>query len=283
MNDIRHHFTVDVEEYYHVSALEGRVPRRAWSQMESRMQETMDRLLSVMDQGGVRGTFFVLGVVAEAHPGVVRRLAAEGHEVASHGWDHARVGSLAPDEFRDQVRRTRALLRELSGQPVDGYRAPSFSITRGREWTLEILAEEGHSYDSSLYPVRRPGYGYAGGQRDIHTLTLVSGPLVEVPPMVLRAAGMNLPAGGGGSFRHLPYSLVRTALRQAERRGQPGTFYLHPWELDPDQPRLPGLGWLTRLRHYGGLERTEARLCRLFDEFHFQPIRATLTKGVRNR
>lgn len=276
MTRIRHHFTVDVEEYFHVSALEGHVPRERWADMESRVESAMDRLLALMDARGVKGTFFMLGVVARDLPDMVRRLAAEGHEVASHGWDHARLGDLTPEAFRDQVRCTRELLAELSDQPVEGYRAPSFSITRGREWALEILREEGHTWDSSLYPVRRPGYGYAGGRRGIHTVALEAGELVEVPPSVLRLARANLPVGGGGSFRHLPYPLTRMALRQAEGNGEPGTLYLHPWELDPEQPRVSGISWLTRLRHYGNLRRTRPRLERLFDEFDFQTIGATL-------
>jgi polysaccharide deacetylase family protein (PEP-CTERM system associated) len=276
MTRIRHHFTVDVEEYFHVTALEAHLPRNRWTAMESRIELEMDRLLDLMADGGVRGTFFVLGIVARARPDLVRRVARDGHEVASHGWDHTRVGDLTPDTFRDQVRRTRELLAELSGQAVEGYRAPSFSITRGREWALEILVEEGHTWDSSLYPVRRPGYGYAGGTRCIHTVELEAGSLVEVPPAVLRLAGVNVPVGGGGSFRHLPYWMTRMALRQAAGNGEPGTLYLHPWELDPEQPRVEGASWLTRLRHYGSLRRTGPRLERLFREFEFQTIGATL-------
>lgn len=244
--------------------------------MESRLRTGMDRLLGVMAEHEVRGTFFVLGLVAEAHPGIVRELAKAGHEIASHGWGHRQITGLTPEAFRDTVRRTRALLQDVSGQPVWGYRAPSFSILRGMEWALEILAEEGHLYDSSLYPVRRPGYGYAGGHRNIHPLELEAGTLVEVPPATLRFAGWNLPLGGGGSFRHFPYTLTRIAILRHGRNGGSATLYLHPWELDPEQPLLEGLSWVTRLRHYGGLRRTEPRLRRLFQEFHFQPIRDTL-------
>lgn len=280
MIPIRHHFTVDVEAYFQASALEPYLPRSRWAELDSRVPRATERLLALMDDGDVRGTFFVLGTVARDHPEVVRRIAEEGHEVASHGWDHTRVGELDREAFRGQVRRSRELLQELTGQPVDGFRAPTFSIVRGREWALEILADEGYAYDSSLYPVRRPGYGYAGGSRHVHTLELTHGPLMEVPPATLRFAGMNLPAGGGGSFRHLPYALTRAALRQSARRGEPATLYVHPWELDVDQPRAPGAPWTTRLRHYGGLKRTEPRLRRLFGEFRFQPVTETLSGGT---
>jgi polysaccharide deacetylase family protein (PEP-CTERM system associated) len=274
--EIRHHLSVDVEEYYQVSALEPHLPRERWPEIESRLQEGMARLLDLLDEFDTRSTFFVLGCVAEKHPGLIRDLAQAGHEIASHGWDHQRVGRLSPEEFRTQVRDTRALLEDLSGTRVDGYRAPSFSITRGAEWALEIIQEEGYGYDSSLYPVRRPGYGYAGGERGITTLELEGGNLVEVPPATLRVAGANLPVGGGGSLRHLPLGLVRAALTRYGRNGGGATLYLHPWELDPDQPRVDGTSWLTRLRHYGGLRKTEPRLRRLLSEFRFQTIRQTL-------
>lgn len=276
MTGPRHHLTIDVEEYFQVSALASHVPRSRWSEIESRLEWGMDRLLSLMDEHQVRGTFFVLGCVAERHPDIVSRLAAAGHEVASHGWDHRRVTEIDADEFRRQARRSRALLEELAGEPVLGYRAPSFSIVPGCEWALDILVQEGYVYDSSLYPVRRPGYGYPGGVRGIHTMSLPTGDLTEVPPATLRVVGMNLPVGGGGSFRHLPYALTRATLLRYGRNGGPATLYLHPWELDPNQPLVEGISWFTRVRHYGGIERTEPRLRRLFREFRFQSIAATL-------
>jgi polysaccharide deacetylase family protein (PEP-CTERM system associated) len=277
MAQIRHHFTIDVEEYYQVLALEPYVDRSRWPGMESRLMEGMGRLLDLLEATETRGTFFILGVVAERDPDLVRRLAGAGHEVASHGWDHRRASHITPDEFRRQARASRSLLEDLSGQSVVGYRAPSFSILRGGEWALEILVEEGYRYDSSLYPVRRPGYGYAGGERAIHTLQFESGPLIEVPPATLRVAGGTFPAAGGGTFRHLPYGLTRAAFEASERDGVgPATFYIHPWELDPGQPRVPGISWLTRLRHYGGLHRTEPRIRMLLEHLRFQPIGVTL-------
>ncbi len=276
--EVRHHITVDVEEFFHVSAFERHLPRSRWTEMNSRLDWGMTRLLELLEEHHTKATFFILGCVAIEHPELVRRLGRAGHEIASHGWDHRRVHDLTPQEFRRQVRETRTVLQDLSSEPVDGFRAPSFSITRGMEWALEILVEEGHVYDSSLYPVRRPGYGYAGGSRSITTLNLAAGNLVEVPPATLRFLGANMPLGGGGSFRHLPLRLTRAAISSYAGEGGGGgaTLYIHPWELDPDQPVLPGIGWITRWRHYGGLHRTESRLRSLLEEFEFQTVRETL-------
>lgn len=284
MTQLHHHFTIDVEEYFQVTALEPHIPRSRWDSMDSRLEKGMGRLLEVMDETGTRGTFFILGIVAKKHPGMVRELVDSGHEVASHGWDHRRVWELDPEEFRRQARESRACLEDLAGAEVLGYRAPSFSIVRGGEWALDVLVQEGYRYDSSLYPVRRPGYGYPGGGRTVHTLELESGPLIEVPPATLRLAGASLPAGGGGTFRNLPYWLTRKAFRQHQSgaNGGAGTFYLHPWELDPEQPRVPGLSLLTKLRHYGGLHRTEPRLRLFLREFRFQTIADTLS-GMNGR
>jgi len=257
--------------------MEPYVPRADWDRHASRVVPNTTRILEAMARRQATGTFFVLGWVAERHPELVKAIAAAGHEVASHGWDHRRVTQLTPDEFRDQARRSKALLERLSGSPVLGYRAPSYSIVAGREWALDILIEEGYAYDSSLFPVRRRGYGYAAGGRDPHWLKRPAGRLREVPPATIRRVGVNLPAAGGAYFRLLPigYSLIRSALREASRRGAPATFYVHPWEVDPDQPRIP-VRWLTRVRHYGGLAGTMGRIERLLDEFAFTSIARTL-------
>ena len=272
---IAHHFTVDVEEYFQVSAFEPFVERDRWDSFPSRVRRGMDQLLTLLASSGATGTFFVLGWIAERHPELVRETAAAGHEIASHGWAHRRVTELSPGEFRDSIRRSKHLLEDLCGVAVYGYRAPSFSIVPERAWALDVLLEEGYRYDSSLFPVRRAGYGWPGGERDVHALERPAGQLVEVPPATLRVRSTNLPAAGGGYFRLFPYGLTRAALRSAERRGVPGTFYIHPWEVDPDQPRLR-VPLATRVRHYTGLDRTFGRLERLVREFRFQPIARTL-------
>jgi polysaccharide deacetylase family protein (PEP-CTERM system associated) len=275
MQTMKHHFTVDVEEYFQVSALESHVPRKEWDRIPSRVAGGVHQLLELLACYGAQGTFFTLGWVADRHPGLVREIAAAGHEVASHGWGHRRVTHLTPDQFRRSVRASKEVLEDLVGQPVLGYRAPTFSIVAGREWALEILVEEGYRYDSSRFPIRRPGYGFADGKRDPHVLELHAGTLAEIPPATFRVRETNLPAGGGAYFRLFPYGLTRAAFRQAERRGSPATFYVHPWELDPEQPRL-AVPLTTRIRHYGGLARTVPRLHRLLQEFQFQPIARTL-------
>lgn len=266
-----HFFTVDVEEHFQVQALAPYVPRAQWDSLESRVEANTWRILELCERHGACGTFFIVGWVAERHPALIKAIAAAGHEVASHTWDHRRIPDQTPEAFRDSVRRTKALLEDQTGTPCIGFRAPSYSIVRGAEWALDILLEEGYQYDSSLFPVTRPGYGYASGGRDPHWLQRPAGRLAEVPPATLRRLAMNLPAAGGAYFRLLPYALVAAGLRDAAARGVPGTFYIHPWELDPGQPRFT-VPMLTRLRHYGGLARTTARLDRLLREFRFTAI-----------
>ncbi len=268
-----HHFTLDVEEYFQVSAMEPWVTRDAWEGFPSRVAVGTHAILELLAEAGARGTFFTLGWVAERHPDLVREIAAGGHELASHGWDHRRVTHLAPDEFRAQVRDSKRILEDLSGTPVEGYRAPSFSIVPGREWALEILVEEGYRYDSSLYPVRRRGYGYPAGARTPWRIETPAGPLAELPPATLRLGGRTLPAGGGGTFRQFPLRWTEAALRDAEARGRGATFYLHPWEVDPAQPRVVGLPALTRVRHYRGIGAALPRLRRLLSRFRFGSVR----------
>jgi polysaccharide deacetylase family protein (PEP-CTERM system associated) len=272
---VAHHFTVDLEEYFQVSAFERTVSRSEWERFESRVAGQVAGLLELLARHEARATFFVLGWVAERHAELIRTIARAGHEIASHGWDHARVTTLTPAQFRDSIQRSKHLLEEITGVAVIGFRAPSFSIVRGREWALDILLEQGYRYDSSLFPVRRRGYGYPGGMPDPYWIERPAGRLAEIPPTTLQWAGLRLPAAGGAYFRLLPYGVVRAALRQCERRGAPGTFYIHPWEIDPAQPRLD-VSWLTRVRHYGGLRRTLPRLTRLLTEFRFAPIRETV-------
>ncbi|HEX6925892.1 MAG TPA: XrtA system polysaccharide deacetylase [Longimicrobiaceae bacterium] len=272
---MHHHFTVDVEEYFQVSALEPYVARNQWSSLPGRVDRSTRRILELLAQHEATGTFFVLGWIAKRYPDLVREIAEAGHEIASHGWGHDRVVTVTPFEFRSCIRRSKAILEDVTGVDVLGYRAPSYSIVPGCEWALDILIEEGYRYDSSLFPVERKGYGFPGGKRDPHWLRRAGGELAELPPATLRVGRKLLPAGGGGYFRLLPYGLTRRALRDAERRGVPGTFYIHPWEIDPDQPRFE-VDLATRIRHYGALARTEAKLERLLSEFRFRSIAQTL-------
>jgi polysaccharide deacetylase family protein (PEP-CTERM system associated) len=276
MDRIEHHFTVDVEEYFQVSAFEPHVARADWDRLESRVAAGVDKLLALLERHAAYGTFFILGWLAERHPLLVKAIASAGHEVASHGWDHRRITQQTPGQLRESVRRTKDVLESAVGVPVVGFRAPSFSIVPGHEWALDVLMEEGYQYDSSLFPIARRGYGYRDGRRDPHVLRSPAGTLVELPPATLRLGGMNLPAAGGAYFRLLPYALSQAAFRDCARRGVSGTFYVHPWEVDPEQPRLP-VSWSARARHYGGLTRTMPRLERLLTEFRFNSIRGAGT------
>lgn len=251
MDPIRHFFTVDVEEYFQVVALAPYAPMDRWESFESRVEASVDELLELMARHRATGTFFTVGWVAERHPEMMRRIVAGGHEVASHTYDHQRITHQTPEHFRESVRKTKRIIEDITGSEVIGFRAPSFSIVPGYEWALDILIEEGHRYDSSLFPVRRKGYGYPGGKRDPYLIQRPAGRIAEFPPATLRVMGMTLPAAGGAYFRILPPGLVHAALRQAAGRGEPGTFYVHPWEWDPGQPRLE-VPVLTRVRHYGG-------------------------------
>lgn len=270
-----HHFTVDVEEYFNFLGFERRVPRSAWDDLESRVEPSVQELLGWLAETGSRGTFFTLGWIAERHPDMVREIAGQGHEIASHGYSHRRVAELTPEEFREEIRATKGILEDLVSQPVVGFRAPHFSLVPGCEWAFDVLLEEGYEYDSSLFPIRRPGYGYPRGGRDPYWLERPSGRLAEIPPATVRVGSVNLPAAGGAWFRIFPYALVRRALRDCERRDVPGTFYIHPWEIDPGQPLLEAPR-ADRLKHYAGLKRTAGRLKRLLSEFRFKPIGETV-------
>jgi polysaccharide deacetylase family protein (PEP-CTERM system associated) len=273
---IRHHFTVDVEEYFHPTALAPFYPMVEWPGLERRSPGIVERLLDLLDRTGVRGTFFVLGWLAEKEPAMVRSIASRGHEVASHGYEHELVGRLGPEGFRESVRRSKCALEETAGRPVLGYRAPSFSIVPGLEWAFDILIEEGYRYDASLFPVsQHPTYGYPTAGLDPYWIERPSGALAEFPATTARVLGTTVPASGGAYFRLLPYGLVQTGLGQAERRRQSGMFYTHPWELDHWKPRVSA-PWLQRVRTFAGRRRCWSRLQRLLGEFGFQPVERTL-------
>jgi polysaccharide deacetylase family protein (PEP-CTERM system associated) len=271
-----HHFSVDVEEYFHPSAVEPFFPQDGWEALPRRSPDVVARVLQFLAERESRATFFIVGWLAEREPGMVRSIAAAGHEVAAHSWDHRRVPTQVPADFRASVRRNKRELEDLTGAEVLGFRAPSFSIVPGLEWALDVLLEEGYRYDSSLFPIRsHPAYGYPGAGRDPYFLERPAGRLVEVPPTTLRLAGRTLPAAGGAYFRFFPYRFIRAGLEQAARRGQRGTFYIHPWELDDFAPPTP-MPWRTRLRTFGRQSVTWPRLERLFRDFRFQPIADTV-------
>ncbi|HLG05719.1 MAG TPA: XrtA system polysaccharide deacetylase [Gemmatimonadales bacterium] len=266
-----HLFSVDVEEHFQVSAFDRFIAPADWGAHPSRVEANTGRLLDLLAAHRATATFFTLGWVAERCPGLIRRIASEGHELASHTWWHRRVNRSTSGEFRDEVRRSKAILEHQSGLPVLGFRAPSFSIVPGTEWAFDVLLEEGYRYDSSLFPIRRPDYGYPGAPPVPHWISRPGGSLLELPMATLPLLGLRIPAAGGGYLRQFPLSVIRRTFRSFARAGQPGMFYIHPWEVDPDQPRLP-VGWLTRLRHYRGLEHTLDRLKAILTEFTFTSV-----------
>ena len=275
--------TVDVEDYFHVSAFASVVSPTNWERYESRVVRNTERLLDIFEAAGVRATFFVLGWVAERFPLLVQRIQRDGHELASHSYDHGLVYDKTPETFRADLRRARAAIEDAAGVRVQGYRAPSYSITERSLWALDVLVSEGYQFDSSIYPIRHDRYGIPSWQRHIHVVSRPGGSLVELPGSTVRHLGTNLPMGGGGYFRLLPYwwtSRGIEALNEEERR--PAIFYLHPWEIDPDQPRL-NAGPLSRQRHYYNLHRTEARLRRLLREFRFGTVSCVLAETVGAR
>jgi polysaccharide deacetylase family protein (PEP-CTERM system associated) len=270
-HSIANAMTVDVEDYFHVSGFEHVVARARWDSYESRVVRNTERLLQLFADADVRATFFVLGWVAERFPSLIRRIAAERHEIASHGHSHRLIYEQSPAEFREDVRRAKAELECAIGASVAGYRAPSFSVTRASMWALDVLAEEGHTYDASIYPIRHDRYGIHDASRQIHWIA--RGPLGiwELPGSTVRRGGINWPIGGGGYFRQLPYGLTRAAFRYLNHvEQQPAIFYIHPWEIDPLQPRL-NASVVSRLRHYRNLDVAEARLVQLLRDFQFAP------------
>jgi polysaccharide deacetylase family protein (PEP-CTERM system associated) len=271
--------TIDVEDYFHVSVFDGLVPRHRWEQMESRVVANTERLLEIFNESGIHATFFVLGWVAQRYPHLVRAIAAEGHEIASHGYAHRLVYDLTPRQFRDDIRRSKDLLEAGSSAPVVGYRAPSYSITPRSLWALDVLIEEGFLYDSSIFPIHHDRYGIPISPRHPYVLQR-AGALVEAPGSTVRWGTMNFPVGGGGYFRILPYEWTRWGIARLNQVEQtPAIFYLHPWEIDPEQPRLraPMLG---RFRHYFNLNRTEERLRRLIRDFSFSTMAELLDEQL---
>lgn len=270
--------TIDVEDYFHVSAFAGVVSPSHWDSYESRVSRNTERLLEILESAGVHATFFVLGWVAERFPELVKRIHAAGHELASHSYDHGLVYDKSPDGFRQDLRRARNAIEQAAGRAVDGYRAPSFSITERSLWALDVLVSEGYRYDSSIYPVRHDRYGIPTWPRHVHLMNRAGGSLWELPGSTVVQVGTNLPMGGGGYFRLLPYWWTRSGIQRLnENEGQPAVFYLHPWEIDPGQPRL-NAGALSRFRHYRNLDLTETRLRCLLKQFRWGTVSQVLAE-----
>lgn len=290
----------DLEDYFQVQDCDGVVSTEAWAAMPSRLEASTDRVLALLDEAKVKATFFVLGWNAEQHPHLVRRIAADGHEVASHGYGHRMITEQSQDEFRADICRSKALLEDITGRPVIGYRAPTFSITERTRWAIPILAEAGYRYDSSIFPIRHDRYGIPNAPRFLHELNgaecgmraaecgvrneagAAGLRLIEFPPTTLRVLGVNLPVAGGGYLRLLPARLVRAALRRVNRLGHPAIVYFHPWELDPEQPRLPLRG-LGRFRHYVNLRRTAQKLRLLLRGLAFTTAAAVVEAWTATR
>jgi polysaccharide deacetylase family protein (PEP-CTERM system associated) len=277
MSSVVNAFSIDVEDYFQVAALAPAVPRESWPTREYRVERNTDVILNLLAERGIRGTFFILGWCAERSPELIRRIAGAGHEIACHGFSHRLIYEQTPEDFREEARRSKHFLEDTIGAPVTGYRAASLSITKRSLWALDALIDLGFEYDSSVFPIRHDRYGIPGASRDIGPITAPSGrTIVEFPMSAASFAGVRVPVSGGGYFRLLPYAVTRAGLKQInERIGQPFTFYLHPWEVDPGQPRVRVKAF-SRFRHYNNLHKCEGRLRRLLGEFQFSTMRDVL-------
>lgn len=272
--------SVDVEDYFQVGAFETCISRADWDGFAGRVHDNTSRVLDLFAERGIRSTFFTLGWVAERNRSLIRRIVAEGHELASHGYAHDRVTGLDRTSFGVDLARTRAILEDIGGVAVKGYRAPSFSIGARNAWALEVLAEQGYAYSSSIYPIRHDHYGWVGAPRLAHR-PVAGSDLVEIPVSTIELLGRRIACGGGGYFRLLPYMAFAWALGRLNRRdGAPGIFYFHPWEIDPDQPRINGAPLLSRFRHYTNLGRMENKLATLLDDFAWDRVDAVFLKGA---
>jgi polysaccharide deacetylase family protein (PEP-CTERM system associated) len=277
-NKIINALTVDVEDYFQVSAFAGNINPRNWDNHESRVEANTTRILELFEQFDYKATFFVLGWVAERQPALVKAIHDSGHEIACHGYSHQLIYNQSPDVFRKETVKAKAILEDIIQESVDGYRAASYSITQQSMWALDILAEAGFTYDSSIFPVRHDRYGIPGAEDKPHLLTTPVGhELVEFPISTRDYFGYRLPVGGGGYFRIYPYAFSRMALKSInDKLAQPFIFYLHPWEVDPGQPKI-NTHWLSRFRHYNNLHKCEARLTKLLNDFRFSTVKDVLS------
>lgn len=270
--------TVDVEDYFQVSAFENTINRNDWDRLEHRIVVNMDRILQLFSDADLKATFFVLSWIAERYPDIVRQIVNQGHELASHGHAHQRVSDLTESEFRQDILRAKSTLEDLSGVAVKGYRAPSYSISRANIWALNILREAGYEYSSSIYPVKHDHYGFPEAPRFV--FRDVNSGMIEIPITTVKILNRTIPAGGGGFFRFYPYCLSRWIIRHVNSRdGQSAIFYFHPWEIDPDQPRQIGISTKTRFRHYLNLDKTRPRLARLAVDFEWDRMDEVFLNG----
>ncbi len=259
--------TVDVEDYFQVSAFERYIKREEWNNIPSRVEMNTNKILDIFSANNVKGTFFTLGLVAEQHPQLIQRIIDEGHELASHGYEHIRVTQQTPKQFKNDVIRTKALLEDLSGKPIKGYRAASYSINNSNLWALDILAETGHLYSSSIYPIRHDLYGMPDAPR-FQYYPRENQNIIELPITTLKMFDRTFPCGGGGFFRLYPYMLSKWAINRVNKKEkQSGMFYFHPWEIDTEQPRQKDLDIKTKTRHYMNLDKMEGRLIKLLKDF----------------
>jgi polysaccharide deacetylase family protein (PEP-CTERM system associated) len=276
-SDIVNLFTVDIEDYFQVSAFEHYVQRKEWGRFECRVVPNTHRILRLLARYNVRGTFFMLGWIAQHYPHLVQDIKRDGHEIAAHGYWHRLIYDQTPEDFRADLRQARDVIQDITATSVNAYRAPSFSITTQSLWALEILSEEGFTVDSSIFPIHHDRYGIADADPRIRQIATGAGTIWEVPPSVSRFAGMNMPVGGG-YFRLYPFFVTCYLLRRINHlTKQPFTIYVHPWELDPDQPRISIRSRTSRFRHYVNLHKTERKLERLLREFRFGPIADVIT------
>ena len=269
--------SIDVEDYFQVSALAPYIERKEWDTIPCRIERNIGRILDLLDEGQAKATFFTLGWIAERYPAIVRDIVARGHELASHGYGHHRATEQTRDAFAADIGLAKAVLEDISGNAVHGYRAPSFSIGTGNLWAFDVISAAGYRYSSSVYPVRHDHYGMPNAPRFPYE---VRAGLTEVPVSTVKLFNTNVPVGGGGYFRLLPYAMSRWLIRQVnERDGRPAIFYFHPWEIDPEQPRVAGINAKARFRHYINLSRTEARLRRLLQDFRWDRVDRVFLEG----
>lgn len=275
---ITHAMTVDVEDYYHVAAFAKVIDPTSWEQWPSRVEANTRRLLALFEQHNIKITFFILGWVAERYPQLVRDIQAAGHEIASHGYSHQLIYRQTPEVFRAETAKSKQILEDISQSPITGYRAASYSITRNSLWALDILAELGFTWDSSIFPTRHDNYGIPGSPEEPYRITTHSGAsLVEFPLTTAKVLGQAVPAAGGGYFRQYPYALSRWLFNRAsDNQAKPQIFYLHPWEIDPDQPRIPNASWFSNFRHYTNLKRCLPRLEQMIQDFPFGTMSQSL-------